>query len=361
MRVLFASTQGAGHFSPLVPFIEACRRAGHEVLVVGPPTLDPRGYPFRPGAAPPEEELRPVWERMPSLPPGQGDVVVVGVIFARLNVEAMLPTLSAAIEEWRPDVVVREPNEYASAAAADHHRVPHVRIGIGLAGVEQGALAFATPALEERWPSLPARIAESPYLTCFPASVDPAAFDVERFHDPAADIAPRPLPDWWPGDERPLVYVTFGSVAASFPLAVQAYAAALEAVAELPVRVLLTTGTDLDLGAVPTNVHVERWVTQADVLAHASVVVGHGGSGTTLGALGAGQPLVVVPLFADQPHNAARVALAGAGIVAPLDGIRAGIECVLADDSYRANAQRIADEMRALPPVDGALATLEAL
>ena len=75
---------------------------------------------------------------------------------------------------------------------------------------------------------------------------------------------------------------------------------------------LLTTGTDLDLGAVPTNVHVERWVPQADVLAHASVVVGHGGSGTTLGALGAGQPLVVVPLFADQPNNAARVAIASA-------------------------------------------------
>jgi hypothetical protein len=35
-----ASTRGAGHFRPLVPFIEACRRAGREVLVVpalGPP------------------------------------------------------------------------------------------------------------------------------------------------------------------------------------------------------------------------------------------------------------------------------------------------------------------------------------
>ena len=41
----------------------------------------------------------------------------------------------------------------------------------------------------------------------------------------------------------------------------------------------------------------------------------HGGSGTTLGALAAGLPLVIVPLFADQPANAKRVAEVGAGLV----------------------------------------------
>src|SRR5688572_33279955 len=101
VRVLFASTQGAGHFGPLVPFVDAFGRAGHEVLVVGPPTLDARGYPFRAGARPPEEVLGPLWARMPSLPPAQGEVIVVGVIFARLNVEAMLPALRATVEEWR--------------------------------------------------------------------------------------------------------------------------------------------------------------------------------------------------------------------------------------------------------------------
>jgi hypothetical protein len=93
VRVLFASTQGAGHFGPLIPFIEACVRNGHDTLIVGPPTLKARGYPFKAGAVPPDEILGPLWGRMPSLPPGQGDVVVVGVIFARLNVDAMLPTL----------------------------------------------------------------------------------------------------------------------------------------------------------------------------------------------------------------------------------------------------------------------------
>ena len=30
---------------------------GHEVFVTGPPTLDPRGYPFRVGASPPADVL----------------------------------------------------------------------------------------------------------------------------------------------------------------------------------------------------------------------------------------------------------------------------------------------------------------
>ena len=131
MRLLFASTQGAGHFGPLIPFIDAALAGGHEALIVGPPTLKARGYPFRAGASPPDEVLGPLWSRMPSLPPGQGDVIVVGVIFARLNVDAMLPALSDAIEEWRPDVVVREASEFASAVAADLHGVPHVRVAFG--------------------------------------------------------------------------------------------------------------------------------------------------------------------------------------------------------------------------------------
>jgi len=39
VRVLFASTAGAGHLHPLKPFVEACLRQGDDVLVAGPPVL----------------------------------------------------------------------------------------------------------------------------------------------------------------------------------------------------------------------------------------------------------------------------------------------------------------------------------
>lgn len=352
MRVLFASTHGAGHVNPLVPFMDACLSRGHEVLLAGPPTLDPRGYPFHEGASPPEEILAPLWQRLPTLPPGQAEPIVVGRIFARLNVEAMLPSLESAIEEWKPDLVVREPNEYASALAAERHGIPHVRVAIGLAWSEGGALALASPALEERDPGITARIAASPYLSCFPPSFDPADHEVRRYRDPSHDATPGPLPDWWPGDERPLVYLTFGSVAGAFASARPLFADAVRQVAALPVRVLLTLGREIDIGPVPENVHVEEWVPQGDVLGHADAVVCHGGSGTTLGALAHGVPLVVVPLFADQPFNAIRVTATGAGSFATVDEIGTTLERVLGDPAYADAAGRLAEELRAQPPVE---------
>jgi hypothetical protein len=335
-----------------VPFLAAALRQGHEVLVVGPPALDPRGFPFRQGEAPPEDELRPVWDTIPQQPPAQGEVVVVGHIFARLNVRAMLGHLSDAIEDWRPDLVLRDTAEYASAIAAETHGVPHARVATGLTLVEEGALAFAAPALEEAREGIVAAIASSPYLTCWPASADHGPIAAHRFADPAADATPSPLPAWWHGDTRPLVYVTFGSVTAAVPSGAVAYPKALAAVDGLDARVLLTTGHELDLGQTPANVHVERWVDQADVLGEAAVVVGHGGSGTTLGALAAGVPQVLAPLFADQPFNAARVAVVGAGLVSSLDGLRRSMERVLGDARFREAARRVADEMRGQRPID---------
>jgi hypothetical protein len=58
-------------------------------------------------------------------------------------------------------------------------------------------------------------------------------------------------------------------------------------------------------------------VPQQDVLPDAALVVCHGGSGTTFGALAAGVPLVFVPMFADQRPNAERVEELGAGVVVP--------------------------------------------
>jgi UDP-glucoronosyl and UDP-glucosyl transferase len=332
-------------------------RQGHETLIVGPPTLNARGYPFKAGAAPPDEVLGPIWREMPALPPGQGDVVVVGVIFARLNVEAMLPTLEAAIDEFKPDLVLREGAEFASAIAAERREIPHVRVAVGFALVEESLLAIAGPALDERHPGIVERIAGSPYLSCFPETIDPAPFEVSRFRHPATEASRGPLPAGVDGSDRPLVYVSFGSVAATFPPAARVYRSALDAVADLPVRVLLTTGgNDVALGEVPANVQVEKWVDEPRTLGHAAAVVGHGGAGTTLSAMAAGCPLVAVPLFGDQPANAVRVAVAGAGVVAPFDGIREGIELVLEKDGYRAEAQRVAGEMRALPAIEGFLA-----
>jgi UDP:flavonoid glycosyltransferase YjiC (YdhE family) len=371
MRVLFSSTRGAGHFNPLVPFARAFERAGHELLFAGPPALadvvESAGFRFWQFDAPPEDELGEIWARVPELPQDEANQVVVREIFGRLNTTAALPRLRHACEQWHPDVVLRDPNEYGSAVAAEEFGIVHARVAVGLSSVEDLALGIVERVVDADM------LRRSPYLSVFPACLDEGEQPTtHRFHDPAWDVASGELPPWWPGrEEQPLVYVTFGSVAGQFAQALPVYDLALRAVRDLPLRVLLTVGHDLDLDALPSppeNVRIERWVPQQDVLGHAAMAVVHGGSGSTLGAVAAGVPLVVVPLFADQPQNARRVAEVGAGLsvepdreapdatVAPLRG---AIETVLADPSYRERARALADELRAQPPADDAVPLLQ--
>ncbi len=381
MRVLVTSTSGAGHFNPLVPFVDALARRGEDVLLVVPPELEAAavatGQPVRIGGTPPADELAAIWDRVPAASPEKAAYLVNREIFGRLDTAAMLPAVGDACRKWRPDLVLREPCEYASAIAAERLRIPHAQAAISLAGIEAPVLAtHGASALLVYGAGIAAAIHASPYVTRFPASLDPSPFpDTRRFRESV--VGPRSLlPDWWDGDDAPLVYVTFGSVTGGMPIAAAAYGAALEAVAGLRARVLLTVGHRTDvpsLGALLGNVHVEAWVPQADVLGDAAAVACHGGSGTTFGALSAGVPLVMVPLFADQPVNAKCVAAAGAGLIVEPDPgasvvdkigpgharfIRAAIESVLADASYRRAAGRVADEMRDLPGIDDVIGGL---
>ena len=382
MRVLFASTRGTGHFNPLVPFVEACLRGGHEVMVAGPPplaeTVERAGYRFWEGEAPAEDELDAVWGRVPTASREEANALVIGEIFGRLNVHAMLPGLERACEEWQPDVLIREEAEFASAIAAERNGVRHARVSVSLGSLEEEALELAGPGLDELHAGIAELIWTSPQLTLVPAGLEGPLRSpppvVHRFRDPAAGAPGEPLPDWWEGDPRTLVYVSFGSVAGTMPMADALYAAVYEAAAALPARVLLTLGqrdADIDaLGPAPANLHVERWVAPADVLPHADAVVSHGGFGTTLGAVEAGLPLVVVPLFGDQPDNARHVEAAGPGVVvwpdpeAPPQAMRTGIdpaalrgaiETVLGDPAYARKAGELAAEMAAHAPADEVL------
>lgn len=90
-------------------------------------------------------------------------------------------------------------------------------------------------------------------------------------------------------------------------------------------------------------------------MADAAAMVCHGGFGTTLLGLAAGVPMVVVPIFADQPHNARRVEATGAGIA--LDGgpaavgeLPGAVRRVLDQPSYGMAARRLADDVARLPP-----------
>jgi UDP:flavonoid glycosyltransferase YjiC (YdhE family) len=363
MRLLFSTTGHAGHVLPLVPLARACLRAGHVVRVAGPRSrgdvVRRAGLPFWPFSDPPEEEVWSVFAPTPGMPAEEANAVVIGEVFGRLGTGAALPGLQAMIESWRPDLVVRESYEFGSAVAAERAGVPHVRVATGLASTEDWLLGYAGAAVPVE------AIRASPQVSFTPPALDDGAV-AHRFRVAGSE----PGPNRW---GEPLVYVTFGSVAAGTPLYPAVYRAALEELTALPVRVLMTIGSHGDiaaLGPLPANATVEHWVPQAEVVPHAAVVVCHGGYGTTIGALAAGVPLVVAPLFADQGRNAARVFAVGAGRALPLapsieaadvSGLGELVRRVLGERSYRDAAQVVAASARVLPDVDTAPAVLEAI
>ena len=341
MRVLFATTRGAGHFGPLVPFARACVRAGHDVLVAGPAStaaLAARaGLRFRPVAVPPAETtdaaFAPVWRREASVEH------VVRDLFVGLYARTAMADMLTAVDEWRPDVIVRETMEFASAVAAVHYGVPQIRVGIHLdSAIDSGGAleAIAADALGIEG------LDEGPLLTRSPGDDEPG---VHRFR---TKVPPVRRPE--------LIYVSFGSEAPASHHFPGVYRRAAEALDGLPV--LMTVGRDPgDLGAVPSSVRVERWVDQAEVMPRAAVMVSHGGSGSTLLALAAGVPQAFVPLFVDGPANAERVAALGAGLVA--EDLRAAVEALLHDPAYALAAARVASEIASLPPVDDAVELIQ--
>jgi hypothetical protein len=283
------------------------------------------------------EEVANIWAQVETMRHDEVESLVIGEIFCRLNSGALLPVMRATCADWMPDLVLRDPTEFASAVAAEERGIPHVRVGHGLASGEAVSLQVAAASLQGFRPAVDERIAESTYLTLFPEVLDESPFsDTRRYRLPTKRPDAGRLPDWWPGNLDPLVYVTFGTVVPTMTSMVPLYRAVLDAVAGMPVRVLLTVGRVFDvaqLGVPPSNVRIERWVDQADVMADAVLVVCHGGAGTTLGALSAGVPLVVFPLFADQAANAACVARAGAGVAVNARGAAAAQRSIESDDA----------------------------
>lgn len=85
-----------------------------------------------------------------------------------------------------------------------------------------------------------------------------------------------------------------------------------------------------------------------------------------MAALVNGLPLVVSPISADQPDNAERCAALGIGGVVESErfspeALRDAVRMILSEPSYRRSAERIRDEIHALPGPEHAARLLEQL
>ncbi|MEV4630022.1 glycosyltransferase [Micromonospora sp. NPDC049523] len=303
MRVLFASLASVGHTYPLIPLAIAARDAGYEVhFAAGEDVHAPLAAnglrPFRPADS-----------------------------FYEIYAEDLEPELA----RLKPDLVVHEWGLPGAAVAAARAGIPGIWHGFGRM-IPEG-IGFDLPTRNTEAPG-------RPHVDICPPSLQDKHFvatEERLVLRPVPYSAPAALPAGTsPRGSKPLIYLTLGTAFGTAEL----LGTAIEGLATLDARVVVAAGRvrPEQLGDLPGNVTVQTWSPQADLLPYVDVVVHHGGSGTTLGALGVGAPQLFLPQGADQFANADAVSAAGAGL------------CLLPDE---VSAEAVAEHVRELLPRHG--------
>jgi len=355
MRFLITMQPSEGHFHPLVPVADELRRAGHEVVFAC-------GRPF----------CRLVQANgFRCHPAGLDDFS-----FRHARAEPMVVDLLRICDLERPHAILRDVAEFGGCIAAEYLGLPHASVQVGthcppeppwdLVGVElsRARAAFGldgepTFAMLYRYLHLSSMPPSFQRLGGFrPATtqtVRPVVFD---------ESGPESLPSWMGHlPPRPVVYLSMGTVV-NRPDVLQRLVVALRI---LPVTVIMTVGRDHDPAAfrpAPPNVHIERYIPQSLLFPRCDLVVTHGGYNTVLAALANGLPMVVVPIFSDQPENARRCEALGLarvvrGPLPPAEEIAQVASSVLSDPSYAYRANQVRREIEHLPGPDHAVALVE--
>ncbi len=381
MRFLFTTIPGSGHFHPLVPTARALQRRGHDVAFAASPAfasaIEAAGFEAHPAG--------PAWLERLSDPVMQK--ILAGEFFVDLIRMGMVEGIIRAAKATGADAIVRGSGELgglvagaildlpvASAApAAAKFYEPMIRPGVARAAAEHG---------------LDGEHVSDPAFEILRIDRVPPSLETPGYVHAANEVNVRPepydgggeLPGWFDElGERPLVYATLGTVMnGNVPL----FRLIADALADQPFEVVIALGHGIPreaLSDVADNIRVGGYLPQNRILERASAVVSHGGYNTVSAALGAGLPLFLLPMGADQPYNTERCITAGAalGVIQeqppgppsaapppfmPPDPavIRDGTRRLLDEPAFGEAARLIAAEIAAMPSADYAAERLEA-
>lgn len=186
----------------------------------------------------------------------------------------------------------------------------------------------------------------------------------ESFSDHFLFAGPSVFSDKTPekGSERPLVYISLGTVINDRP---DFYNRCIEALRGEPVDVVISCGRYMDigkLGELPENVRVYPTVDQLDILSRARAFITHCGMNSVSESLYMATPMALYPQTNEQFAVARRVAEIGAGAMLKDDsaaGIRGAVLDILRIPSYAAAAEACSADFRSCPGPKGAADFIE--
>ena len=385
MRFLFTLAPMTGHFHAMVPLALALKEHGHQVAFAtgaGFGTVVQRtGFEHFPcgldfdGSKDIFEAL-PEWEAIQEKVPGD-----VGLQQLHGFVQGLSPRMADDLIElarsWEPEVIIRDPLEFGGYVAAEHHGLPHATT-IWATYISAKALCpQAVLELRQRY-ALPDdgdldTLDRFLVLDFLPASWTvpdlPYPPVAHRFCAPPFDRSDGgALPDWVDAlPERPTIYATLGT---TFNQAPDTFRTVLTAFDSREVNLIVTVGRSMDpgqFGPQPDHVRIAQYIPQTLLLPHCDAVIFHGGYNSLLSALWHGLPTVITPAGAgDQWPTGRRCAAVGAGVMVQesppsADAVGAAVDTVLQEPGYRARAQALQREIKALPSLAEAVRRLEML
>ncbi|WP_086662454.1 glycosyltransferase, partial [Lentzea kentuckyensis] len=306
MRVLLTSLPIHSHLMPtVVPLARAFRDHGHEAVIATGPAMAHLDHTVVMPDIPAPQDFGPP----PPWIPERDGMLQVPLWAEELVVRATANLLDFA-RNWRPDVIVRETNEYGGEFAAEVLGIPHAVVDIApFAPLE-------IPRLRERKDEVRARFGMSATEPSFTAGLTPASWHPAQHHF----RVPTSGRSW---ESAPEVVATFGTNAGLLMSGSKLLHIVVEALGKVAARSVVAIGRGDWTGPRPSNVRLEPEIPQQELLNTAKVFVTHAGYSGVREALTAGVPMVCLPLFADQPRNAARIQDLEAGVQVDVKGLTA--------------------------------------
>jgi UDP:flavonoid glycosyltransferase YjiC (YdhE family) len=345
--ILFVTWDGGGNLPPAIGIAAELQRRGEVVRMLGHEQLrstieraglrfEPYSHPYTYSTTTPEPWLR--WMRG---------------FQAILNDRSLGDDLLASVQREPTDLVVIDCILRSALRAAEQSHVRRAVLVHSFYDIASLGMGSNGPIARLRGRSSMHRWSDVEVgLIATLRSLDPDGHttlpDCTRFTGPVWQGTPRPAeqPD---GEPRILVGLSSGF----FPGQQRVLQNILDALSGLPVRAVVTTpaipAEDL---RVPENAELHSYLPHAEVLQTVSLVIGHGGHGTTMAALSRDLPVIVLPMarFMDQFKIGQALEKAGAGRMLPKRSspqrIRRAIEQVLGDERYRLAASRLGAEIR---------------
>ncbi|MEU9081769.1 macrolide-inactivating glycosyltransferase [Streptomyces sp. NPDC048357] len=285
-----------------------------------------------------------------------------------------LPQLATAFEGDAPDLVLHDITSYPAPVLAHRWGVPAVSLSPNLVaweGYEQEVAEpmFAELKASERGRAYYARFAAwltenglgddvdrfqgrpRRSLVLIPRALQPHAdrVDESAYSFVGACQGDRATQGGWhrpaTAEGKKVVLVSLGSAFTTQPAF---YRACIDAFADLPDwHIVLQIGKftdEADLGAIPANVEVHRWVPQLDILRQADAFITHAGAGGSQEGLATATPMVAVPQAVDQFGNADMLVSLGVARHVPMADadaatLREAVLALVADPEVAARAE----------------------